>query len=82
MKTPMQELRHEIEVWLDVADENLVFAYKSVLEAIDESYLKKEKEVIMDAHIDGAFNTGWDEHTDVRENAQDYYNETFNTKEK
>ena len=47
-----------------------------------ESMLEKEKEVIMEAHQDGAFHTEWDEATDIIENAQDYYNETFNTKEK
>lgn len=47
-----------------------------------ESMLEKEKKVIMEAHQDGAFHTEWDEATDVLENAQDYYNETFNTKEK
>ena len=40
-----------------------------------------EKEQIMDAHSDGALHTDWDENTDVIENAQDYYNETFNTNE-
>lgn len=42
--------------------------------------LEKEKEVIIEAHQDGALHTDWDEHTSRIENSQDYYNETFNTK--
>ncbi len=77
MKTPMQELRHEIEVWLDAADDNLVFAYKSVLDAIDESYLKKEKEVIINAY-NHAYEEGWDY---LSRQPEQYYNETFNNEE-
>jgi hypothetical protein len=36
-----------------------------------------EKEQIMEAHMDGALNTIWDENTDRDENASDYYYETF-----
>ena len=42
-----------------------------------ESLLEKEKEVIMDAWRDGRFN--W---AARRQNEEDYYNKTFNTKEK
>ena len=55
---------------------------KVIGEFIKYNLLEKEKEQIMDAHSDGAYHTDWDENTDVIENAQDYYNETFNTKEK
>ena len=55
---------------------------KVIGEFIKHNLLEKEKEQIMDAHSDGAYHTDWDENTDVIENAQDYYNETFNTKEK
>ena len=56
-------------------------AYDSVIN-IAQTMLDKEKEAIIEAHQDGAFHTEWDEHTDIIENAQDYYNETFNTKDK
>ena len=86
MKTPMQdivdELKSELHISYNLPEER---EYNSGLRAalvMAEGMLEKEKEVIMDAHKDGAFHTDWDEDTDVVENAQDYYNETFNTKEK
>ena len=50
-------------------------------EGLFQQAKEMEKEMIMDAHSDGAFHTDWDENTSVIENAQDYYNATFNTKE-
>ena len=46
--------------------------------AIRKEMLEKEKEVIVDAFVDGKLD-GW--HNQWAD-ANDYYNETFNTKEK
>jgi len=76
MKTAMQFLLEKIE------NGDFLDHPKVIGEFIKYNLLEKEKEQIMDAHSDGAYHTDWDENTDVIENAQDYYNETFNTKEK
>ena len=48
------------------------------IEDVDFEQAKEmEKEQIMEAHMDGALNTIWDENTDRDENASDYYYETF-----
>ena len=44
---------------------------------IYEEVWNLHKQDIIEAHCDGAFHTDWDESTDVLENAQDYYSETF-----
>ena len=77
MKTPMQELLEWVRATLPMDLET-----PRLIEQKIESMLEKEKQQIMDAHSDGALHTDWDENTDVIENAQDYYNETFNTKER
>jgi len=77
MKTPMQELLEWVRATLPMDLET-----PRLIEQKIQSMLEKEKQQIMDAHSDGALHTDWDENTDVIENAQDYYNETFNTKEK
>lgn len=83
MKTPItKQIADRLEElavqWKDHTSqaEALMMAAKEVM-----TFQEKEKEQIMDAHSDGAYHTDWDENTDVIENAQDYYNETFNTKE-
>jgi len=43
-----------------------------------ESMLEKEKEVIMDAFHEGMRCQGWDPNRGI---AEEYYNETFNTKD-
>ena len=72
MKTAIQELLEFVH------DEVQLFgsARQILINKIKEM-IEKEKEQIMDAHSDGAFNTDWDENTSVIENAQDYYNETY-----
>lgn len=83
MKTAMQLLLKEVTKARDISvDVNFRSALDFVRDAIEWDYIEKEKEQIMDAHSDGAIHTDWDENTDVIENAQDYYNETFNTNEK
>lgn len=86
MKTPMQELMDEFakkaDSLPDTLDANAAYLVFQECYDMAKSMLEKEKAVIMEAHQDGAFHTEWDEATDIIENAQDYYNETFNTKEK
>ena len=71
MKTPMQELIDEMQ------KSPLMFA--SALTLVEKMrMLEKEKEVIVDAFLDGKLD-GW--HNQWAD-ANDYYNETFNTNEK
>ena len=54
-----------------------------MIEAKIESMLEKEKEVIMDAYIEGQRVFDKFPHTQwTNDQAEQYYNETFNTKEK
>jgi len=76
METAMQFLLRKIE------NGDFLDHPKVIGEFIKYNLLEKEKEQIMEAHSDGALHTDWDENTSVIENAQDYYNETFNTKER
>ena len=69
MKTPVQELFDKL--WDTPKD-------KFTWYAIRKEMLEKEKEVIVDAFVDGKLD-GW--HNQWAD-ANDYYNETFKTKEK
>jgi len=69
MKTPVEELFEKL--WDTPKD-------KFTWYAIRKEMLEKEKEVIVDAFLDGKLD-GW--HNQWAD-ANDYYNETFNTKEK
>ena len=69
MKTPVEELFEKL--WDTPKD-------KFTWYAIRKEMLEKEKEVIVDAFVDGKLD-GW--HNQWAD-ANDYYNETFNTKEK
>ena len=75
MKTPMQEMlewvRATIPMDLDTP---------RMIEQKIESMLEKEKEVIMDAHIEGQRVFDKFPHTQwTNDQAEQYYNETFNT---
>jgi len=77
MKTPMQE---HIE-WLKKEKDEHGYEKHPYFEcAIEhaESMLEKEKEVIMDAYIEASPNLEYI----IKEAAEGYYNETFNTKER
>ena len=74
MKTPMQELIKELK---DLQESLDPYGLHDAIE-FAESMLEKEKEVIVDAFVDGKLD-GW--HNQWAD-ANDYYNETFNTKEK
>ena len=69
----MQELFHRIE--------QLRFAKNPIdeLMMIRLQMLEKEKEVIIEAFHEGMRCQGWDPNRGI---AEEYYNETFNTKEK
>jgi len=69
MKTPVKELFDKL--WDTPKDK---FTWYAILRQM----LEKEKEVIVDAFVDGKLD-GW--HNQWAD-ANDYYNETFNTKEK
>ena len=75
-QTAVEWLYHELDDILQLYSHEWD-AYKIAIQKAKQM----EKEQIMDAHSDGALHTDWDENTDVIENAQDYYNETFNTNE-
>jgi len=74
MKTPMQEMLEWVRVTLPMDLET-----PQMIEQKIESMLEKEKEQIMDAWMDDRFplDKDW-----VKQCAEQYYNETFNTKEK
>ena len=77
MKTPMQELLKEVINAREIA---MGIEFRSALDfvrdAIEQDYLEKEKEVIINAFISGEHQQGFEGE------AEQYYNETFNTKEK
>jgi hypothetical protein len=75
MKTPMQEMFDQLKA--SRKDEyGLAFAIDMLLEN-EETMLKKEKEVIENAYWDGG---QWVPLSGSQ--CEEYYNETFNTKEK
>jgi hypothetical protein len=76
MKTPMQELIEIIKKRQE-DDEAMPFMYNDKIIALAESMLEKEKEVMSQVYADGG---DWDEVPQPR--FENYYNETFNTKEK
>jgi hypothetical protein len=78
MKTPIQELIEIIKKRQE-DDEAMPFMYNDKIIALAESMLKKEKDEIIDAHIDGQCD---DTDGTPFEKAEQYYNETFNTKER
>ena len=75
MKTPMQEMFDQLKA--SRKDEyGLAFAIDMLLEN-EQKMLYKEKEVINNAYI-----TGFSDRDIYHQAEDDYYNETFNTKEK
>jgi len=80
MKTPMQELIDEaIKYSRKLSTEGYLNESLAVDHIIDlaESLLEKEKEVMSQVYADGG---DWDEVPQPR--FENYYNETFNTKER
>ena len=74
MKTPMEELIEIIKKRQE-DDEAMPFMYNDKIIALAESMLEKEKEVIMDAYMEGG---DWESLPQPRFDY--YYNSTFNTK--
>ena len=73
MKTPMQELLEWVRATLPMDLET-----PRMIEQKIESMLEKEKEVIINTY-NHAYEEGWDSNSWQPEQ---YYNETFNTKER
>ena len=78
MKTPMQELIEIIKKRQE-DDEAMPFMYNDRIIALAESMLEKEYNEIIDAHIDGQCD---DTEDNPFEKSEQYYNETFKTKER
>jgi hypothetical protein len=76
MKTPMQELIEIIKKRKE-DDEAMPFMYNDKIIALAESLLEKEKEQIMDAYMEGG---DWESLPQPR--FDNYFNQTFNTKER
>ena len=80
MKTPIQELIDRVGNMAQGLDADELYDY--FMEKATQM-LEKEKEVIMDAHIEGQRVFDKFPHTQwTNDQAEQYYNETFNTKEK
>ena len=82
MKTPMQELIYSLKrERMNPSNEWQIGYQKALINVISEaeSMLKKEKAVIIEAFHEGMRCQGWDPNRGI---AEEYYNETFNTKEK
>lgn len=76
MKTPIQEAIETIKEYRDNGYADVDTCNTILLKLA--SMLEKEEEVIMDAHMDGQCD---DTDGTPFEKAEQYYNETFNTKE-
>jgi hypothetical protein len=76
MKTPMQELIEIIKKRKE-DDDAMPFMYNDRIIELAESLLEKEKEQIMDAYMEGG---DWESLPQPR--FDNYYNQTFNTKER
>jgi len=76
MRTPMQELIEIIKKRKE-DDEAMPFMYNDKIIALAESLLEKEKEQIMDAYMEGG---DWESLPQPR--FDNYFNQTFNTKER
>ena len=77
MKAPIQELIEFAEgLWATNPNPRI---YHSSIIGKAKSLLDKDKEVIMNAYIEGCFDHILDESTD-KQRAEDYYNETFKIK--
>jgi len=79
METPIQELIEEIKEFRDGESSPSVIHRLNIVLLMAESMLKKEWEEIIDAHMDGQCD---DTDGTPFEKADQYYNDTFNTKEK
>lgn len=77
MKTAMQEL---IEL-LELNDKNEPMPY--LIDSIKQVYISKEKEQIIDAHLEGwsdAYDYIYSDSNQQARQAEDYFDETYNQK--
>ena len=82
MKTPTQEAMQWVwEQRQSTNSKDAISALDAVYQHLQKVTLEKEKEVINNAYIEGCGDNILCESTD-KKRAEDYYNETFNTKEK
>ena len=83
MKTPMQELLEWVRETLPMDLETPRLITPRLIEHKIESLLEKEREMVVLAHINGQseFDNGA-YRQEVIDNAEEYYNETFNTNER
>jgi hypothetical protein len=81
MKTPIQELMDEFlkkaDSLPDTLDSNVAYLAFQECYDIAKSMLNKEMTVIIEAFHEGMRCQGWDPNRGI---AEEYYNETFNTK--
>jgi hypothetical protein len=80
-KTPIQELLERVKEYRDLENSPLVISRLNSICVDVFGMLDKEKEVIKNAYIEGCCYGVFCESTD-KKRAEQYYNETFNTKEK
>ena len=82
MKTPMQEMLEWLDkMWGNASDMGMNTLDLELAMMHAKSLLDKEKEVIKNAYIEGCGDNILCESTD-KKRAEEYYNETFNTKER
>ena len=76
-------MKHTAVEWLQQALEDTILDYEQIMQTIGlfEQAKEMEKEQIIDAWRDGWLND-YEYDEDVKNSAEHYYNETFNTKEK
>jgi 5'-3' exonuclease len=77
MKTPMQELHHWVNTELKLDG----YEHGVILDKI-ESFLKYEEKIIKQSYYDGIVCSISDQDDDMLQLSKEYYNETFNTKQK
>ena len=78
MKTPIQELLTAIRLKKYVETNEQAWEAYDYVVGIAKSLLEKEMAVIIEAFHEGMRCQGWDPNRGI---AEEYYNETFNTKD-
>ncbi len=82
MRTPMQELLKRVREYRDSETSPLVISRLNSVCVDIVIMLEKEKRVIMDAYTAGESDASVYYPYKHREDSEDYYNETFKTKER
>jgi hypothetical protein len=81
MKTPMQEMLERVKWYRDSETSPLVVSRLNSIYVDILGMFEKEKEVIVNAYIDG-YNSDCLSEQDSSDFAEQYYNNNFNTNEK